>query len=180
MNPHNICFRICGVAVVATLSLFAGACSSDKDSKSETTTTVKSDETSETIPATASDEAYSAMIAELSSQIADAGTDVCALTDISALGPPAPKNSKQTEENVRFYVEMYNAIAGVLPAEFAAESEFLRMATRDLQAEMQAAGYPPDFMFGDIGDKVLSGDVFISALTVYQNLYRAQCDADLP
>ena len=114
MNPHNNWRRICGVAVVATLALFAGACSSDDDSKSETTTTVKGDKTTETTAKPLSDEAYSAKVAEISTAIKGAGTDLCALSTVTTEGPPEPANPKQTEEAVGLYVELLNAVASIV------------------------------------------------------------------
>ena len=175
MNPNSNWRRIGGVAVVATFALLAGACSSDKDSKAETTTTVKSDGTSETIPEPTADEAYSAKIAEFSSEIASAGTDLCAVATVTTEGPPEPTNSKQAEEAVGLYVQLLNAVAGTFPADSAAESESLRMAANTLQAEAQAAGYPPDFLSGDAGQNALSGDGYTAAMAEYQTIYQAQC-----
>jgi hypothetical protein len=175
MNPHNNWRRICGVAVVATLALFAGACSSDEDSKSETTTTVKEDKTTETTAKPLSDEAYSAKVAEISTAIKGAGTDLCALSTVTTEGPPEPANPKQTEEAVGLYVELLNAVASAFPADSAASSESLRIAANTLQAEAKAAGYPPDFLSGDAGQKALSGEGYTAAMTEYQTIYQAQC-----
>lgn len=175
MNPHNNWRRICGVAVVATLAMFAGACSSDEDSKSETTTTVKGDKTTETTAKPLSDEAYSAKVAEISTAIKGAGTDLCALSTVTTEGPPEPANPKQTEEAVGLYVELLNAVASAFPADSAASSESLRIAANTLQAEAKAAGYPPDFLSGDAGQKALSGEGYTAAMTEYQTIYQAQC-----
>ena len=80
MNPHNNWRRICGVALVAAVALFAGSCSKDSDSKSTTTTTVKGDKTTETTAKPLSDEEFSATVAETSATITAAGTDLCAVS----------------------------------------------------------------------------------------------------
>ena len=180
MNPHNNWRRICGVALVATVALFAGSCSSDDDSKSTTTTTAKGDKTTETTAKPLSDEAYSAKVAEISTAITGAGTDLCALSTVTTEGPPEPTNPKQTEEAVGLYVELLNAVAGAFPAESAASSESLRMAADTLQKEAEAAGYPPDFLSGDAGQKALSGDGYTAAMTEYQTIYQAQCAPATP
>ncbi|MCX6525502.1 MAG: hypothetical protein NTX58_12205 [Actinobacteria bacterium] len=184
MNPQNNWRRIGGVVMVATLALFAGACSKDNNSKSTTTTTAKGDKTDKSTPSSTakalSDEAYSAKVDEISTAITGAGTDLCKLSTVTTEGPPEPTNPKQTEAAVGLYVELLNAVAGAFPAESAASSESLRMAANTLQTEAEAAGYPTDFLSGDAGQKALSGDGYTAAMTEYQSIYQAQCAPAAP
>jgi len=180
MNPHNNWRRVSGLVLIATLALFAGACSSSKDSskdssKSTTTTTAKGDKTTSSTAKPLSDEAYNASVSKISDSIKGAGTDLCAISKVTTAGPPEPTNPKQTEEAVGLYVELLNAVAESFPANSAAASESLRIAANTLQTEAKAAGYPPDFLSGPAGQKALSGDGYTAAMTEYQTLFQAQC-----
>ena len=182
MNPHNNWRRICGVAVVATLALFAGACSSDEDSKSETTTTVKGDKTTETTAKPMSNEEFSAKVAETSAEITAAGTDLCAVSSAvmelgGDLAPPA--TTEQSKDVVSLYVVLLNSLAG-LPAASPASSEALRNAATALPAEAEAAGYSPEFLSGETETKSLSGEEVTAAFSEFQQAATAQCAPTAP
>ena len=175
--------RSIGALMIASLALFAGACSSDSDgsggsegsSKKETTTTAAEETT--TTEAPLSDADYQVRIEEISTAITGAGTDLCALSAVTTDGPPTPTTSAQVQSAVDLYARLLNAVADSFPAESAAKGEALRTAATTLQTDAAAGEYPVDFFESETSTAALSGEGYTAAMTEYQTIYTATCEA---
>lgn len=175
--------RAIGALMIASLALFASACSSDSDSSSakKTTTTAKGDSSkgdTSTTAAPLSDADYTAKVAEISAAITGAGTDLCALSSVTTQGPPEPTTTAQVKSAVGLYALLLNSVASSFPAESAAKGEALKTAATTLQSDAEAAGYPVDFFTSEAGTAALSGEGYDAAMTEYQTIYTATCAAD--
>ena len=95
--------RALGALMIASLALFASACSSDSEGSSKKETTTTAAETTTTAkPLT--DEEYTAAVAQMSATVSAAGTDLC---KVAATGsPPLPSTPAQVKELVGLYAEL--------------------------------------------------------------------------
>jgi len=176
--------RTIGALMIASLALFASACSSDSEgsegSGSKSTTTVASDSAADTTTTEAplSDEDYAASVEAISTAINGAGADLCALSTVTTEGPPTPTTEAQVESAVGLYGQLLNAVANAFPAESAAKGEALKTAATTLETDARAAGYPVDFFESESSTAALSGDGYTEAMTEYQTIYAATCQPE--
>lgn len=149
------------LVVVAALSLFGSACSSDDGGSASSSTvdgSVAPDEAggSETTGDPAgdpsvepvSDEEFDEQMGSLHANIASAGDDVCALSKALGSLPPDPVNAEQTKQYVDTYVLMLRNIADIL----GPETEFgapVADAADKFEARAQELEYSPEFIEDD-------------------------------
>jgi hypothetical protein len=175
--------RAIGALLFASFALMAGACGGSddaSDSKDEDATTTTVDDSAGQTTTTLNDEDYLAQVAQITTAIEGAGTDLCALSEVTAAGPPEPANTAQVEAAVGLYASLLNALAGTLPAESAANADALRSSATTLQTAAADAGYPEDFFSTDAVSDALSGEAYDAAMTEYQTIYSSTCVTEPP
>jgi hypothetical protein len=167
--------QVIAVTTVAVLALVAGACGGDDEKKAdETTTTAKSTETTET-STTLDDADYTAQIAEYTSAVEAAGTDLCALSSALSTQPPAPGNSAQSKQLIELYAKLLRTLAATIP-EDPTTVQTLNSTADALLQEAEAAGYPVDFLTNpETAPKSLTSEAFSAANTATAAKAQTQC-----
>lgn len=85
-----------------------------KDSKSEDS---KSGEKNTETTTTLGDADFAKAINQIKADVKASGTDECALLNAIKQGPPMPGNTDQTKQFIEVYVQLLNAISGVIGPE---------------------------------------------------------------
>lgn len=162
------------LAIVASLALFASACSgSDEDSsakkdKTETTIndstskdTTKKDggteeaDSTDAAPKSLSDKDFAAQLDKINDEIKAAGTDPCAIALAQDTEPPEPTNATQVAEVVDTYSLLLRSMAGALPSASSANAKSLTKAADAIDKSAKDAGYSADFFSSEGLRKVM-------------------------
>lgn len=141
------------VALVAAVTLLAGACGSDDNSADKkTTTTEKSsagrngyDGPTTTISAAE----FSAGIKKGQDEIAAAGNDPCKVMEAFqtvSMSMGAPTTKDQRKQAALLALQFYRAIADAAPAELSSEAGVLRKTADKIEAEGEKENWSEEFM----------------------------------
>lgn len=139
------------VAVLAALTLLAGACGgSDKaDDTKKTTTTEKNGAPSTAPPSTMDDGAFSAGISKAEAAMTDAGKDPCKVMSAfqgMVTTVAAPANAAQRKQAGLLQIKFLRAIADTAPSNLSKEAATLREAADKVQKEGEETNWSEDFM----------------------------------
>jgi len=171
------------VALLAALTLVAGACGDSKDSASKKTTTTtaakKSTTTGDGPTTTVSAKDYAAALDGAQQQLDAAKGDPCAIVAVfdSLNGLPDPTDEAEGKQAVTFLANLLTTVADTAPAGSEAQAAAIRTAATGLQSEAEAAGYSQEFLAGTDTPKALDTPEFKSAMTDFQTKTTAQCGA---
>lgn len=160
--------RVLG-AVVVLAAVALGGCSDsgDQDETQRTTTTSFGEKVS--------DEEFADVVGELNDEVAEAGTDFCALAAAAAFAPTAmPSDTDQVESAVAALAGLYRAIAesGALdPADSAALEQF----ADEYEQRAAAAEYSVDFITGKESSELAESSEFAPALAAVDERATADC-----
>ncbi|MGB3409697.1 MAG: hypothetical protein WBA45_00760 [Microthrixaceae bacterium] len=167
------------LAIVASLALFAGACSgSDEDSsannKAETTVkdnaakdgaakdsskengTAEDVDSTDTAPKSLSNKDFTAQLGKINDEIKAAGTDPCAIALAQDTEPPEPTNATQVADVVGTYSLLLRSMAGALPSASSANAKALTNAADAIDKSAKDAGYSGDFFSSEGLRKVMT------------------------
>ncbi len=144
------------LALLAALTLVAGACSSGDKSdegsiKTATTEKAEGDDTgsTDTTEATKSDEEFSAAIDDARQQIKDAEGDPCKVIETfqslgSSLGTPT--SADQRKQTTELAIDFYTALADAAPEDLSAEADQVRSTVKEIQKEGEESNWSEEFM----------------------------------
>ncbi|HTO00438.1 MAG TPA: hypothetical protein VL068_07165 [Microthrixaceae bacterium] len=176
------------LAIVASLALFAGACSSSDDTaskKDKTETTAKdtksdsksdskddgkdapTDTEADAQPKKLSDEEFTAALKKVNDSIKDAGSDVCKLAKAQNTEPPEPTNPAQVEEMVGTYVILLRSMAGALPSGSAANIKALNEAASQIEQSGKDSKYSADFFSSEGIMKIMTSEGVTAGITEF-------------
>lgn len=141
------------VALLAALTLLAGACGGDskaEDSKKTTTTekTGGKSKGSETTT-TMSNKDFEAGLSKAQASIKDAGNDPCKLMEaFQSIGMSmgTPSNTDQRKGATLLALSFYRSIADAAPQELAAEAAVIRKTADKIEQEGKDSNWSEEFM----------------------------------
>ncbi|HTO00439.1 MAG TPA: hypothetical protein VL068_07170 [Microthrixaceae bacterium] len=180
------------LVIVASLALFAGACSSDGDAESKksnkTTTTEaktkdgKDDKSPDSSPESSlpklSNEEFSKQLAIVNKGVTDAGTNPCELVAALNTTPPLPTNPTQAEELLGTYTLLLQSVAKALPASSTANVKALNEGADELAKVGKAQEFSPDLFTSTEFGAVMSSEPVTSALAEFTELSSKCAPAD--
>lgn len=141
------------VAVLAALTLLAGACGSDSkadDSKKSTTTEKSADSSKSSEPtSTVSDAEFDAGISKAEAALKAAGKDQCKVMEsfqslFNEIGSPA--NATQRKQAGMLQLAFLRAIADAAPSDLSKEADMLRTAADKIEKEGNEANWSKSFL----------------------------------
>lgn len=166
------------VALIATATLFAGACSSDsKADKKETTTTTKSkSDSGDSTSTTVSAEDFDKTIAAANKALKDANGDPCkVISAITAMGSAMSdaKTTDQRKQATGVAVAAIHALADAAPANLKTEADQLNQAADAIAKEGKETNYSDDFMKEPKAISAESG--YNDAMTAISSDFMTKC-----
>lgn len=168
------------LVLVASIALFAGACSSDsepeskKADKSSTSTTEKkgdeSSSTSEQPTTSLGDEAFTTAINKVNSEIEAAGTDPCDLLTALSSEPPAPGNPTQAKQLVETYSNLLKVIGGAVTATSPDSAKVLEEASAQIHTLGETKKFAADLFESKEFSEIMNSEKVSGALAKFTEL----------